>query len=117
MKGLIIKQPWIDLILEGRKVWEIRGSNTKIRGRIALIQSGTKTVVGYADLVDCIPVSQEEYPLRKDKHCIDDCSVFPYKYVYAWVLRNPVRIKKPIPYEHKLGTIIWVNLPDSIWSE
>jgi hypothetical protein len=41
MKGLIVKSPWIELILEGKKTWEIRGSNTKIRGPIALIKSGS----------------------------------------------------------------------------
>lgn len=34
MKGLIIKSPWTDYIFEGKKIWEIRGRNTKIRGQI-----------------------------------------------------------------------------------
>jgi hypothetical protein len=46
MIGLLVKQPWIDLILRGVKTWELRGSRTKASGRIALIQSGTGTVVG-----------------------------------------------------------------------
>ena len=33
MKALVIKQPWVDYILNGKKTWEIRGSNTKIRGK------------------------------------------------------------------------------------
>ena len=39
MKALIIKKPWIDYILNGSKVWEIRGSKTNIRGKIELIQA------------------------------------------------------------------------------
>ena len=54
MKALLIKTPWIDKILDGKKTWEIRGSATKIRGRIALVQSGSGTVVGICELVDCI---------------------------------------------------------------
>jgi len=34
MRGLIIAEPWIDYILEGKKTWEIRGTSTKIRERI-----------------------------------------------------------------------------------
>ena len=37
MRGLLIKQPWIDLILDGAKTWELRGSRPSIRGPFALI--------------------------------------------------------------------------------
>jgi len=46
MKGLLINSPWIEMILEGKKTWEIRGANTKLRGPIALIKSGSGKVVG-----------------------------------------------------------------------
>jgi hypothetical protein len=52
MRGLLIRSPWIEEILRGRKTWEIRGSNTNIRGRIGLIRSGSGLVVGTCDLVD-----------------------------------------------------------------
>ncbi|WP_281975144.1 hypothetical protein [Halobacillus litoralis] len=41
MNGLLVQAPWIDLLLAGSKIWEIRGSNTKKRGRIGLIKSGS----------------------------------------------------------------------------
>ena len=57
--ALLIKEPWISMILEGKKTWEIRGSATKRRGRIALVASGTGTVVGTCDLVDVVgPLSR-----------------------------------------------------------
>ena len=37
MKALIVREPWIDLILDGHKTWELRTQPTSIRGRIALI--------------------------------------------------------------------------------
>src|SRR5271169_2519874 len=40
LSGLLIRSPYIDWILVGAKTWEIRGSSTAKRGRIALIQSG-----------------------------------------------------------------------------
>lgn len=42
-RGLIIRKPWIDYILDGTKVWELRSTRTKIRGEIGLIEAGTQT--------------------------------------------------------------------------
>ncbi|MBF4307663.1 ASCH domain-containing protein, partial [Vibrio anguillarum] len=39
-KGLIVDQPWIDLILDGQKCWEMRSHTTHFRGDFALIQKG-----------------------------------------------------------------------------
>jgi hypothetical protein len=51
MKGLIIKEPWISLILSRKKTWELRSRDTRVRGRIALIRKGSGTVIGVAELV------------------------------------------------------------------
>jgi hypothetical protein len=51
MKGLIIDDPWISLILAGEKTWEMRSTATQQRGLIALIRKGTGTVVGTARVV------------------------------------------------------------------
>jgi len=50
MKGLMIKREYADLILSGAKTWEIRGQVTAERGRIALLASGTKLVVGTCEI-------------------------------------------------------------------
>jgi hypothetical protein len=42
LSGLLIRSPYVDWILAGSKTWEIRGSSTAKRGRIALIQSGSE---------------------------------------------------------------------------
>ncbi|NYC91934.1 hypothetical protein B0I49_005584, partial [Clostridium beijerinckii] len=34
----------------------------------------------------------------------------PYKKLYGWILENPIIYNEPIPYEHKQGCVIWVNL-------
>ena len=71
LKGLILKEPWIDLILTGEKVWEIRGSNTKIRGTIALIKGGSGTVVGLCELKNVIgPLSIDKLRRSKPFHSI-----------------------------------------------
>lgn len=114
MKGLIIREPWIDCIFEGKKTWEIRGSNTNIRGKIALIKSGTGKVFGTVDLVDCKKLSLSEYKQAEVYHQVptENQTEAPYKQTYAWVLENAKLFPEPVPYEHPKGAVIWVNLSD-----
>ena len=112
MKGLIIKSPWIDLILSGDKIWEIRGNNTKIRGKIALIKSGSGHIYGTVDLIDCFQIDLVTYQKSVDKHKIPSShlSSLPYKKTYAWILNNPQIYESPIKYTHPQGAVIWVNI-------
>lgn len=110
MKALIIKEKWLNLILSGRKTWEIRSSNTKIRGKILLIKSGSKQIFGECELVDSKKLNLYQYQISEDKHCIDiKQDILPYKNTYAWVLKNPKKYDNPIPYKHPMGAVIWVN--------
>ncbi|MFC1696874.1 ASCH domain-containing protein [Nanoarchaeota archaeon] len=109
MKALIIKKPFIDLILDGKKTWEIRSSNVNIRGKIGLIQSGSGTIVGTCILKDSIgPLSKEEFNNNSDKHKANWDNI-TYKKTFAWVLDKAERIE-PISYNHPQGAIIWVNV-------
>ena len=110
MKALIIKKPWIDYILNGSKIWEIRGSKTKIRGQIELIQSGSGSIVGSCEIIDCKELSLEDYKNNIDKHNIQDVDTLPHKRTFAWVLSNVKRYTIPRKYKHPNGAIIWVNL-------
>jgi hypothetical protein len=112
MKGLLIKFPWVNFILEGRKTWEIRGSNTHIRGRVGIIQSGTGTVLGTVNIVDCIELTMEDYQQNSVRHCVtsERSLQLPYKKTYAWVLEDPIVLETPLPYKHPRGAVIWVDL-------
>lgn len=111
MNALIIRKPWIDLILDGKKTWEIRSSNTHIRGEIELIQSSSGLVIGKCELVDSIQLDLKTYQSSSDKHCImEELDKLPYKKTYAWAIRNPIRYEKPRPYKHPSGAVIWVKL-------
>jgi hypothetical protein len=37
-----------------------------------------------------------------------------YRQTYAWVLEKPVTLKRPVPYQHPSGAIIWVKLEASV---
>lgn len=119
MRALIIRSPWIDHILAGRKTWEIRGRATNVRGPIALIRGGSGLVVGTADMVDSLgPFTFEQLRNRQDKHAVpvDDLCPFLAKYkdqAHAWVLSRVVASKRPVPYDHPSGAVIWVTLPET----
>lgn len=110
MKGLVIKSPWIDLILNGQKTWEIRSRKTNVRGRIAIIQSGTGLVYGEAVLTDCIELTREMLERNVDRHKIDDLSIVTYEHPCAWVVKDAQRYEKPVPYKHPQGAVVWVNI-------
>lgn len=113
MKGLIIRRPWINLLLDGTKSWEIRGARTTIRGTIALIQSGSGLIMGTAELINCLALTPDDYRKAEALHRIpqtDDCRL-PYPRIYAWVLDRPQRLAAPVPYRHPQGAVIWVDLP------
>jgi len=112
------KSPHVENILAGKKTWDIRGSNTKIRGKIALIKSGSGTVVGTCEVLDVIgPIKFSDLEGNIDKHCVPKdqlTRVFgKYKKLYSWVLGNAIELPVPLAYEHPNGAIIWVNLNDS----
>jgi hypothetical protein len=114
IRGLIIRDPWIDEILSGRKSWELRGSSTSIRGRIALIRSGSGQVVGFCDLVGVVgPLTLQDLRGWIQKHRVPNSLLKgrpPYKKTFAWVLENARRLRLPVPYTHPSGAVIWVRL-------
>lgn len=120
MRGLIIRAPWIDLILQGKKTWKIRSRATSVREKIALIRGGSGTVVGRATLADCLgPFTFDELAPHHAKHraTADALDAFRSKYknkAFAWVMRDVEVLPKPMAYEHPSGAVISVSLAN--WS-
>jgi len=118
MKGLIIRQPWIDLILEGKKTWEMRSQGTNVRGEIALIRKGSGLVFGVARLVASLPaLGRADYMGHRDKHAIPAQmldEVMENGWVYPWVLESVRLLAKPVDAHQKPGAVIFVNLDDTV---
>ena len=118
MRGLVIREPWIGLILSGRKTWEVRGQRVKMRGRIALIRSGSGMIVGQARVLEVIgPLTAAALGRQIRRHAVPQAELrrFVKKYngrAFAWVLGEIKRFKHPLPYKHPRGAISWVRLPD-----
>lgn len=112
MKGLIVLPYWADEILSGRKTLEIRGRNTKIRGPVAIIKSGTSKVYGIVNISNSQQISEKQYISERPKHLIkNQWSELPYNNVYGWSVSSARMFKKPVNIEVKQGCIIWVDIP------
>ena len=100
LKGLVIKSPYIEDILNGIKTWEVRGSNTNIQGRIVLLKSGSGMALGTVEIYDSIEIDLDEYNtwdyrIRNNKALANK---LPYKRTFKWLLKNPIWYDKMKPY-------------------
>lgn len=115
---LIIKEKWLNLILDGDKCLEIRGGRTHKRGLIGLIQSGSGEVKGVADLTDCRELDQLSFQRLQGFYQIKGRSwgELPYKKVYGWMLQKRMRLKTPVKYNYPRGAVIWVkvDIPEEV---
>lgn len=112
LRGLIIRQPYAEWIVEGKKIWEIRKSRTRIRGEVLIISGGK--ALGKAELVDVLgPFTPEELAKHGDKHLVDYPFLREYssgKPLYAWVFKNATKFERPVEVKLKKGVQVWANV-------
>ncbi len=116
-RGLIVRDPYASQILNGKKIWEIRGRATQIRGPVVIVKSGTGRAFGTANLVRVLgPLEVEDLesaPELPDNERKEIAQLgLPYPKTYAYVFTNPKWFDHPIPYRHANGAVTWVRLPD-----
>ena len=111
---LIIQQPWISLILDGHKTWEIRGQvcNKPPGETVYLALSGAGGVVlGCANFVRAHgPLTAAAYGAAAERHRVAG-SALPYGgSTYAWEFAAPKRFRNPVRYDHKPGVVVWAKM-------
>jgi len=115
-KALIVRAPYAGWIVDGKKTWELRGRSTNIRGTIAIIEGGTGTVIGTCELSDVVgPLALADLKANARKLNSSGPRALPYgEHTHAWVLRGAKRLRKPVPYRHPPGAVIWVALMPTV---
>ena len=127
--ALLVHGKWIQSLLDGSKIWELRGERTKKRERIALACKGTGKLFGEVQVTDCLPVGvvdsggqlvavqgHEQHflllPANMTKHRVsnEELRGFRYRRWYAWVVSDPVHYEEPVRYSHPRGAQDWVRL-------
>lgn len=107
MRCLKCDDKWTRLILEGKKTWEIRRKNTKLREKIALGNTKTKCYVGYATILDSFEMTVEELMNFNGKHQANDflqSYARGRKTLFVWVLGNVETEPNPKPYSYSTGS-------------
>jgi hypothetical protein len=118
MKALSFRQPWAELILQGRKSMDLRTYRTGHRGPLAIHASGTIEreaclqheldpdalatggLVGVVELVDVIPLSEADYNAHEAEHLCGR----PYREpMFGWVLSNPRRLPQILPVRGRMS--------------
>lgn len=89
---LCVRAPYAGQIVDGLKTEEYRSRPTKIRGRVGIVQSKTGTIIGEVTITGCKDISGGDGE------------------EFAWQLADGRRYKKPIPYQHPNGAVVWVKV-------
>lgn len=118
MKALSLKQPWADLVVDGRKTIELRTWKVSYRGELAIHASQsihleacqgfgldarrkvTGAVIGIVELADIIELDEARFEATKDQHLASGYFRAP---IYGWVLMHPQRLEQPIPVGGRMG--------------
>lgn len=115
--GLIVREPYASLIVDGKKVWEIRKRSTRHRGPLGIVTGGR--LIGQVDLIGVKgPFSVEELLKHPEKHLAEEAFLRAYAGeapLYAWVLANPQRYTKPLWVPRRPGRIMFVDLSEVAW--
>jgi hypothetical protein len=115
LSAIPIRSPYIDMILDGIKTWEIRSKFTKKIGRVALIRSGSGTVVATAILSEVIELTPDlafANARIMGEEGLSRNEAYGFSGLYAWVLKDVIRFKNPVPYKHPSGAVTWVTLDE-----
>ena len=120
-RALIIREPWIDDILAGRKTWEMRSQRTSVRGWIGLIRQGSGAIEGACRIVDSLPpLDRARYMDHRDRHAIPPemlDEVIEHGWTHPWVLADVRPFSRKVPYRHRSGAVTFVGLDPSVSAE
>lgn len=109
----ILHKKWLDLIIDGKKTLEIRGSNTNKQGeKIYLLESGSGRIKAECIIEATYPISCSDWSEERENHCVNISYTElkkRYKNPYAWVLAEIKPIEDIWYYKHPKGAVTWVK--------
>ena len=98
---LVLREPWLRMILAGEKTLEIRG-RALASGQYWL--GCAKTIHGAVVFGDPLPIrSRQEWEALRPRHRVDSHEL-PYKKTYGLPILS-VRATRRVPYHHPKGAV------------
>jgi len=113
MEGLIVKQPFAELIIDGKKTWELRSKSApkkKINKEILLLSSGF--ALGKIKIKKCFEATKKEIIKNPKKHQSNINGLTNENYFHVWEVNVTKKFSNPKKYSHPLGARIWVKNVD-----
>ena len=125
MKALSVRQPWAELIIQGKKTLELRSWLVKHRGPLAIHASTNiereacqahgldpdhvtaGAIIGVVELVDVRELDATEFSARRAEHLADER--FNTSPLYGWQLANPRPLPQPCVVHGRMGLF---TIPD-----
>ncbi len=99
-KAISLKQPWANLVAEGKKTIETRKWKTNYRGSLLICSSQKPNIEPFGKAI-CTVELYDIKPMTKDHEEKACCKVYPK--AYSWFLKDIKIIKKPFPIKGKLN--------------
>ena len=127
MKALSVRQPWAELIIQGKKTLELRSWSVKHRGPLAIHASTniereacvahgidpdlvtTGAIIGVVDLMDVRELDANEFAARRSEHLADER--FNTTPLFGWQLANPRALPHPRVVHGRMGLF---TVPDDL---
>ncbi|MDA2935759.1 ASCH domain-containing protein [Patescibacteria group bacterium AH-259-L05] len=131
MKALSIHQPWANLIVQDKRVFEIRSWAPKYRGRLVIhagltvekeeckrlgitiiLENEVGCLLGTVDLIEIKRLTEKEWETCRPLHL--EVGSRPYgDNTFAWRFENSYKFPVPIKYKGRLG-LFTVSISNSI---
>jgi hypothetical protein len=126
MKALSIRQPWAELIVQGKKTLELRSWAVGYRGPLAIHASqtvdreacqahglnpeqvSTGAIIGVVDLVSIVELDDAAFASRQSEHLAS--GRFKTNPLYGWQMANPRLLSHPCPVRGRMGLF---SVPDA----
>ncbi len=100
LKAISLKQPWANLIAEGKKTIETRKWKTHHRGDLVICSSQSPKIEPYGKAI-CIVNLYDIKPMSKADEKKACCKIYPK--AYSWFLKDIRKIKNPFPIKGQLN--------------
>lgn len=126
IKALSFRQPWAELVLQGKKSLDLRTWSTRYRGPLAVYASQTVekercqeygidpdrvttgAVIGLVDLVGIVELDDASYAARANEHLSGRQFHAP---MFGWEFANPRPLAEPQPAKGRL-LLFEVDIPE-----
>lgn len=119
MKALSVRQPWAELIVQGKKTLELRTWSVKHRGPLAIhastniereacaahgidpVRVSAGAIIGVVDLVEIVELDAVAFAARRSEHLADER--FNTSPLFGWQLANPRALPHPRVVHGRMG--------------